>query len=912
LIATATDHSLTDASRKPKALALHVKLSDKTYVSGLYNQKTSLKVDVFFNGTLSACLFIPIHDIRSGAKSNHQVFAGTRIDFLAERPWVILSPEVAADGSVRQNNTTATVEQRWRHLCQALQTEARERGTDEEGNRPPTAEFLDALATMQMPEQVRSMQKPGGKTFGIIDVVVTAGEGRKLTSGVGYLKAPKRMIDESYLFVPGADGNTVHQRTDVSGKRESGAEPQNAIESSSEVIDVDAEGGSDPDYGSHTKRQALQSEVQLTRGSSPMLASTPQHSTMDSLLPSLPPPDHVGLSTPALVAPRIAGSGLVSTPVQRSASSFNASTSPEFGRSDEQFRIYEQQANAMSQAGFISKMMYPGFPSNLQTPQMHPSPYAVQFSDPTLGGVAPSDLMRQILFHNAGPTSSLLDSFPTAFQDPNLPASSFPTPIAGLQHGPSRFGSYAYSSPDQPHSAFSETHYARRNYNLSAIGPLSDAPEPYQPNTLPQAPALLGMHELRSQLAPFPPFDRRLSLPLPPAALYSVPTKPKRNLSPRKVSPLEKLRKVKPSFTVRRLVIYGESKSILVDHQWEPAQQIDVPIDGPAKHRTEEAVAPDDNSHAISVEQAKKSTDLHGPRKSTARMDTPPPTSPSEHVKPELTTTIGERNQTSACQTNVETDQSVKSPGKVELDGKQDLCVTKQRPLRRTTSSNNILGVQGPKANQFWLEDPEEILREASARLRRSRSVAKQGDTPDAVLPPKNVMSAVQTPKAWETDTSSPLSSLHTTPEPEIETTLYTLSPQAPVESSPSPISQVDGSPERKALPETLRGNQTPSPVKLASSFTTPKLPRNDPSTPQSSATKKRKNLHRTLPKEPRSPTRLKTNHNPPLNRDCVIAYAESKDKKNKQGILRQVKSERLGVFTESDVVFAARFFVEE
>ena len=64
--------------------------------------------------------------------------------------------------------------------------------------------------------------------------------------------------------------------------------------------------------------------------------------------------------------------------------------------------------------------------------------------------------------------------------------------------------------------------------------------------------------------------------------------------------------------------------------------------------------------------------------------------------------------------------------------------------------------------------------------------------------------------------------------------------------------------------------------------------------------------------KEPRSPDRLKTNDNPPLNRDCVIAYAESKDKKNKQGILRQVKSERFGVFTESDVVFAARFFVED
>jgi hypothetical protein len=99
--------------------------------------------------------------------------------------------------------------------------------------------------------------------------------------------------------------------------------------------------------------------------------------------------------------------------------------------------------------------------------------------------------------------------------------------------------------------------------------------------------------------------------------------------------------------------------------------------------------------------------------------------------------------------------------------------------------------------------------------------------------------------------------------------------------------------------------------MKRDTTLTTPQLGR-DLSTPQSSATKKRKSLHRTLPKEPRSPTRLKTNGNPLLNKGCVIAYAESKDKKNKQGILRQVKSERLGVFSENDVVFAARFFVEE
>ncbi|KAI4662098.1 uncharacterized protein J4E78_004890 [Alternaria triticimaculans] len=304
----------------------------------------------------------------------------------------------------------------------------------------------------------------------------------------------------------------------------------------------------------------------------------------------------------------------------------------------------------------------------------------------------------------------------------------------------------------------------------------------------------------------------------------------------------------------------------------------------------------------------------------------------SEHAKIDLPLVIDDQQETSAFQPNVVIEQpastvkntipTVERPEveEVKLHGdqlgadssSQSIHATEPRLSRRTTSSNNILGVQGPKANPFWFEDPEEILREASARLRRSRSFAKPRNTPDAAPSSKIAVPVVQNSKIWDTATSSPLSSLHTTPEPDMEPISYTRSPQAPSRSSPAPIPQADGSPERKPLRGSRRGNETPSPVKLTSNLTTPQLARHEPSTPQSSATKKRKNLHRTLPKEPRSPTRLKTNSNPPLNRHCVIAFAESKDKKNKQGILRQVKSERQGVFSENDVVFAARFFVEE
>ncbi|KAI4684962.1 uncharacterized protein J4E88_004404 [Alternaria novae-zelandiae] len=928
----AANDSFSDVSQLTlKALTLHVNLSDQTYVSGLYNQRTSLKIEVFFNGTLAACLAMPNYDGKSGSKDHHQVFAGTRVDFLAERPWIILPPGVAADGNTAKNNTPPSVEQRWQHIGQALQAEARERGTDEQGNIPPTADFLHALATTQMPEQVYTMQRPGGKTFGVIDVVITSGEGRKLTSGVGYLKTPKRMIDESYPFVLGADGSTMQLRVDAPSKSESDAEPQDTVEPTSEVIDVDAEGDSDPEYRSHTKRQALRSGVQSKQDMSPVL---PSALTMEPLTLSSPPLAGVGSSIPALIAPNITDARITSSPVRRSADTSNIPRAPETGRAHTHDAVRISEAELTSRAGFTPKMMNPDLTPNSQTTHMLPSPYTFQFSDPTLGGVAPSDLMRQIPGDNAGLTSSPLDRFPTAFQGPGYQyASPFPTHLPGLRQAPSSHRPHAGSLPGEPRGGLPESQYTRRDYTMSGMGPnFCGAPESYKPNMLPQVANLHGYQESRPPHLSFPPFDRRLSLPLPPAGLYSVPTKPKRSVSPKKASPPKQSMKTNSNIVVRRLVVYGQDRSIIVDHRWEPELRLDLASNRPVQNPTRQDIVPGDDEQKRSIDSEKASTEFRGSRKSTVRMGTPPPTSPLEHAKTDLPLAIDNPQETSAFQPNVVFKQPA-SPVKnsiltgerleveeVKLHGdqldadssNQSIHATESRLSRRTTSSNNILGVQGPKANPFWFEDPEEILHEASARLRRSRSFAKPRNTPDAAPSSKIAIPVVQNSKIWDTATSSPLSSLHTTPEPDMEPISYTRSPQAPIRSSPASIPQADGSSERKSLRGSRRGNETPSPVKLTSTLTTPQLARHEPSTPQSSATKKRKNLHRTLPKEPRSPTRLKTNSNPSLNRDCVIAYAESKDKKNKQGILRQVKSERQGVFSENDVVFAARFFVEE
>jgi hypothetical protein len=183
----------------PLALSLHVALSEKTFFSGLdKDDLLHLKIEVFFNGQISACLLLPYYEIRSGAKALHQVFAGYRIDYLAERPWIILPPQVKADGSPSKSQSFTSAEQRWSDICKALNREVGARGSNEHGQIPPSAEFLKALVGMQMPSQVRSMQKPGSKNFGVVDVVITAGTGKKLTAGMSYLKAPQRFIDENF------------------------------------------------------------------------------------------------------------------------------------------------------------------------------------------------------------------------------------------------------------------------------------------------------------------------------------------------------------------------------------------------------------------------------------------------------------------------------------------------------------------------------------------------------------------------------------------------------------------------------------------------------------------------------------------------------------------------------------------
>jgi hypothetical protein len=383
---------------------------------------------------------------------------------------------------------------------------------------------------------------------------------------------------------------------------------------------------------------------------------------------------------------------------------------------------------------------------------------------------------------------------------------------------------------------------------------------------------------------------------------------------------------------VKRLVISGKDGTTLVDQRWATTQRIVVLNgnlnDGSPKNRF--SASKGDISGATEVAEIDAAP--RRSRRGSSSMDGQSLTSPMHCNKPiSSTESRNKQNGDSAnaglmreplnlasndavpmVQANTLTTVGEHATSTEKGDQSRTIPINpslraiKMAPKKRNASGSTLLGVQGPKAAPFVYDDPEEIVREASARLRRSRPPSRHNNSLAPELLPGKTMPAVDGVKAIDSATSSPLSSVPTTPEPGVTPAFSNGHSQSPTSNIRAPIVQVDGSSELKTAPEAKsearRILQTPSPTKLVSA--------NSKVTPQSSVLKKHKDPSRYLPKEPRSPNRLKTASNPPLNRDCVIAYAEGEAQEGGNGVLRQVRGERQGVFTEEYVVFASRFYV--
>ncbi len=193
----------TQSALVPRAITLTIYLSKESFAPSCGTKSKhapqDVKIDVFFNGEMTASTYIPARYRGEASNMIHltQHFSGRRVDRMAERPWVIVPPGQNADGSLRtsKRNKGAYVgaQERWDRIGKALDEEGEKFGRNRYGDPSVVGEYLTSLSKLEMPAEVDDMQKGGGPKFGVIDVILTLGKGQKDEPESGYLKEPTRM-----------------------------------------------------------------------------------------------------------------------------------------------------------------------------------------------------------------------------------------------------------------------------------------------------------------------------------------------------------------------------------------------------------------------------------------------------------------------------------------------------------------------------------------------------------------------------------------------------------------------------------------------------------------------------------------------------------------------------------------------
>jgi hypothetical protein len=939
-----------------QALALHVKLSDKAFLSG-FNGKTHLKIEVLFNGQLSTCSLIHTNDIRSGAKSLHQIFAGYRVDFLAERPWVLLSPFTTADGGTRRFRKTITAVERWKEVSAAIQKEAEERGTDKYGESPPSATFLHALASMDMPESVPAMQKPGGRKFGVMDVIITAGYGNKITTGTSYLKRPQRLKDSNYAVrseIKSDDEAAAAEPDDSQGTTD-----KIVNETEANIANNEADSGESNTPDERPRKRRAFSSVEGLPQQSPKKAGF-QSPFFSGQIPVLPPP--VRQKFPNSLSPT-AGTVSPRCPSPEHRSDGHKQPLPTNDHNCTYSMTYESDSvqEWNSNVSRISQE-YHSSPSNpeldaLRAGSANPALTCMPPSQSSLpnrsNGVSPfvaSPLASSPVPYLQGchisppPQPLCLDQVDAPNVSIHLGRSTpFVAPTALMLSTPPE-----WSGP--PSATTPPYHYPMSFQQPSPFSSYSYPPTfpPYMPSNglpdlLPQTPPLRihsGPAHFTTPVMSSSPLKQPCRQ-LPPTAMFSVSSKPRRSSSPDKGAAKKELDIPSNTVTVSRLIIKSRDGKPIVDHTWSIPQRIRTAPGGrtlgkgQAKQATlqqrrsladpwaRERDSPPNHSF-LSVSRAVSPANLpnvEGTEKYTDEQRRDSVVEPTLGLRlPYLKRHQGPANEIPPVNHRIDVPDSIAPfvPAHVLAMAASTLVPTpvhtprSASPVqptvsrRRTFLRNPLPGIQGPKAATFLFDDPEEVLREA-ARMRRSRSPTKPAATP-IVLPTTPTLYEGLKANQDAYGSSSPLSSAPSSPLCEQPADVLNTANAAPIQ-----VPQLDGSPERTLPATSPRKLLTPSPKKL--SLATPKLQRPDPVTPHpqvsiSPNAKKRKASQLSPARPPRSPDRLKTVNNPALNDDCVIALAESVDKHEERGVLRQVKGERQGMFKEEYVVLAVRFFV--
>ncbi|KAK5114003.1 hypothetical protein LTR62_003126 [Meristemomyces frigidus] len=176
-----------DSLNKPQALCLTIEICDKSFLPTAETGRASgqdLKVEVFLNGELVGISFVNTRGAAVELKNDRLRYTGTRVHRQVEKPWVY-------DTRSAVGYKPAAV--RWDDISRKLQYEAESRGLNKWGDSSPSAEFLLALSQTSLPAHLHDRHG-----LAIMDVVVTAGRGRKYGPDTSYMTIPRRLDDPSY------------------------------------------------------------------------------------------------------------------------------------------------------------------------------------------------------------------------------------------------------------------------------------------------------------------------------------------------------------------------------------------------------------------------------------------------------------------------------------------------------------------------------------------------------------------------------------------------------------------------------------------------------------------------------------------------------------------------------------------
>ena len=186
-------------SLKPQALCLTIALTKESFIQQPYvltGPPLDVKIDVFFNGVLSASTYVSERIRNSDPESDDLIlrFSGLRVAQKIESSWVLVPPGQTADGKLRDPRRTkggskSAALSRWTDISKALHQEA-----TVDANGTIIGQYLASLSELEMPVEAETLHSTGGPKYGIIDVVLTAGRGsKKEHAGIEHISEPTRM-----------------------------------------------------------------------------------------------------------------------------------------------------------------------------------------------------------------------------------------------------------------------------------------------------------------------------------------------------------------------------------------------------------------------------------------------------------------------------------------------------------------------------------------------------------------------------------------------------------------------------------------------------------------------------------------------------------------------------------------------